>query len=291
MECIICGHSESTIIFPAGVAQQDAVLKCDNCGLLVLDNASGYSDLSRLEKSSHTSAPAITDQYAEKQILQIPDYANIADFIAAEIGAAANILEIGSNTGAFLNYLKTRGFKAVGLEPNKNAADYAAQKFCHSLINSDLKSAEFNDSEFDAAIMLHVIEHLKNPNIELSEIRRILRPGGLLVIETPSFDSLIFKILKHRERSIRCKGHLFFFTPETLKKLLIKNGFEILRFEYVGRTLTVERFIHNLGIISGSVQLKNFLLRAAEFIRINKLKIKINLKDMQRIYVKNIKSN
>jgi len=185
--------------------------------------------------------------------------------------------------------LKNKGFDATGLEPNKNAVEYAKQNFGLNLINSDLLSAKFKDSEFDAVIMLHVIEHLKNPNIELSEIKRILKPDGLLIIETPSFDSMIFKILKSRERSIRCKGHLFFFTPDTLEKLLVKNGFEKMRLDYTGRTLTLERFIHNIGIISGSQKLKIIILKTAEFLGLKKIKFKINLKDMQRIYAKNTK--
>jgi len=256
---------------------------------MFLDNADDYSDLERLREFENSELPAITEQYAEKQISQISDYSNIADFIFLKKKDSAKILEIGSNTGAFLNFLKNKGFDATGLEPNKNAVEYAKQNFGLNLINSDLLSAKFKDSEFDAVIMLHVIEHLKNPNIELSEIKRILKPDGLLIIETPSFDSMIFKILKSRERSIRCKGHLFFFTPDTLEKLLVKNGFEKMRLDYTGRTLTLERFIHNIGIISGSQKLKIIILKTAEFLGLKKIKFKINLKDMQRIYAKNTK--
>ncbi|MBP7653218.1 class I SAM-dependent methyltransferase [Candidatus Dependentiae bacterium] len=287
MSCIICNNNEYSVLFSAGKAQDEPILKCNSCGLMFLDNKKDYSDLQKLKNNPENSGISI--QYAEKQVLQISDYKDICDFILKNKGKNAKVLEIGSNTGAFLNFLKNQGFDAKGIEPNKFAYEYAKKNFGIDLINDDLISANFKSSEFDAVVMLHVIEHLKNPCLELSEIKRVLKPGGLLVIETPSFDSLIFKFLKHRERSIRCRGHLFFFTYDTLKRLLKKNGFDVLDLKYVGRTLTVERLIHNIGIIMSSVKIKQILMSICRILKLSGLKIKINIKDMQRIYAENNK--
>jgi len=58
----------------------------------------------------------------------------------------------------------------------------------------------------------------------------MLRPGGILVVETPRYDTLTFKLLGHRERSVLCEGHVYFFTTSTLEPIAQKVGFSVLQF-------------------------------------------------------------
>ena len=92
-------------------------------------------------------------------------------------------------------------------------------------INSILEHAEIPDQSVDAVVLLHVIEHVPDPVGTLREIFRVLRPGGHLILETPRYDSLMFKLLGKRERSLSCDGHIFFFTTGTLKQACEKAGF------------------------------------------------------------------
>jgi SAM-dependent methyltransferase len=83
----------------------------------------------------------------------------------------------------------------------------------------------------------------------LREIFRVLRPGGHLVVETPSYDTLTFKLLGRRERSISCDGYIFFFfTTTSLKNAYTRAGFTLVKLSYVGRTLTLDRLAYNLGV-------------------------------------------
>ncbi len=80
---------------------------------------------------------------------------------------------------------------------------------------------------------------------------------------------------------MRCNGHIYFFTKDTLMQLVKKNGFKVLKHEKVGRTLTIERLFYNLGIITGK---KDFFDRLSKKLRLDKFIISLNLNDMQRIY-------
>jgi len=288
MNCIVCDSNDYEVLFKAGKAQKQQILKCKNCGLMYANNTKGVSDIKNLESAG--KGVEITKQYMEKQQIQINDYKEIDREIVSRIGRRASILEIGANIGILLNYFKRKGYSVCGIEPNVWCANFARKKFGLNVYASDLIAAKFNRESFDVVVMLHVIEHLQNPNVELEEIYRVLKDGGYLVVETPSFDSLSFKLLRHRERSIRCRGHLFFFTPSTLKLLLEKNGFQVKKLEYVGRTLSLERLLHNLGIVSGSARLKARVDHIAEKLGFAKYKVKINIRDMQRVYAMKVRN-
>ncbi|HEV8541123.1 MAG TPA: hypothetical protein VGR78_01915, partial [Verrucomicrobiae bacterium] len=102
---------------------------------------------------------------------------------------------------------------------------------------------------------------------------------------TPRFDSLIFKIMGRRERSLsNCDGHIYFFTVPSLTALLEKNGFSIERVDLVGRTLTADRLLYNVGVMSRSAGVQNALASAGSALGLNKLKLHVNIRDMQRIY-------
>jgi SAM-dependent methyltransferase len=131
--------------------------------------------------------------------------------------------------------------------------------------------------------MLHVIEHVPDPVGTLREIRRILKPGGHVVLETPRYDTFMFWLLGRRERSLSCDGHIFFFTTATLREACKVAGLEWGRVEYTGRSLTLDRLVYNLGIISKSPALQRAAYNASRRARLNRVRFTVNVRDMQRV--------
>ena len=288
IKCNLCETNDYEIVFSAGVAQPHRIVSCRRCGLMYA-NPQQHVDCEELALSQRRDDDPPSDadrQYYQKQIAQLPDNLRALKVLDRLLPAKGKLLEIGCFLGLFLDKIRADGWQVVGLEPNRAAAAHARSNHGLDVIDGVLPSARLTTGEFDAVVMLHVIEHLPDPAETLREISRLLKPNGVLVIETPRFDSLSFKLLGRRERSIQCPGHLFFFTEHTLAQLLQKTGFQAVQTERVGRTLTVERLLYNLGLMTRSRGLQRWLGTVASAIGCDKIKIHINAMDMQRMYAK-----
>ena len=104
-------------------------------------------------------------------------------------------------------------------------------------------------------------------------------------METPIYDSLMFKLLGRRERSVSCEGHIYFFTSRTLAEVSERVGFKVLRANRVGRSMNLSRLVYNVGVMSKSRRVQGALSKAARALRFDKLSFSLNVRDMERIYL------
>jgi 2-polyprenyl-3-methyl-5-hydroxy-6-metoxy-1,4-benzoquinol methylase len=288
VNCNLCGADDYGVVFAKGFAQLHRIVRCNRCGLMY-SNPQELIDCERFQEPEH---PKVFDEVQSrqgfrKQNVQLPDNLRALAVIDSLIPKRGKLLEIGSYCGIFLDRIRSDGWDTTGLEPDLGVADYARGKYGHRIIDGVLPQPSLADGSFDAVVMLHVIEHIPDPSSALREIRRIMKPGGILAVETPRFDSLMFKLLGRRERSIsNCNGHIYFFTVPTLSQILKKNDFEIAKVELVGRTLTLDRFLYNVGLITRSQRIKQWLGSLSSALRLDRMSFYLNVHDMQRIYAR-----
>lgn len=294
--CNVCGADDYSEVFPAGKAQKHRVVKCNVCGLMYAnpqtDNVTGVEEVyNKLSGGTHEAAfeEALKDftpekhQYMRKQFLQLKDYNRIIDFV--DKPNKGLFIEIGSYAGIFLNEAKKKGWKVLGIEPLLLPAYYSEKIGVPVLREYFDDNTKIDDNSVDVVVATHVIEHVPDPSAFVAKARQVLTKGGKLILETPTYDSFFFRLLKHRERSVRCGGHIYFFTKDSLSKLVEKEGFKVIKHEKVGRTLTLERLFYNIDVMMGK---KKFFEKAAKKIGLDKFVIRINAKDMQRIYCEKI---
>jgi hypothetical protein len=118
------------------------------------------------------------------------------------------------------------------------------------------------------------------------EIHRVMKPGSTLVLETPRYDSLMFKLLRHRERSVSCDGHIYFFTTDSLKALCRKAGFKVEFVNYVGRSLNLARLFWNVGVMSKNRAVQRTIGKLSDFLRLHAVHLRLNARDMQRMVLR-----
>ena len=150
-----------------------------------------------------------------------PPSLDIPAYIANE-----TLLDIGCGAGHYLLEMKEMGWKVQGLELNSHAVE-AAQSAKLDVFCGSLESASFKDGQFAFIRMNDVLEHVPDPEKTLSEIYRILIPGGKLQITLPNLDSWTFSIFREHWFPLEVPRHLYFFTPNSLTKLATKCGFAV----------------------------------------------------------------
>lgn len=101
----------------------------------------------------------------------------------------AKVLDCGSGIGLSLYYLSKFYKNIIGIDVDQQNIRIAKKQFnklgCNTkIILYDGKKLPYRDNTFDLIISMEVWEHVKNPDIMLSEIRRVLKPGGILHITT-----------------------------------------------------------------------------------------------------------
>lgn len=285
--CNLCGSNEYKVMFEAGVAQLNQIVQCKCCGLMYANPRMKSADCEEIKGYDPTWFPheQLRQQF-EKEALQIKDYDQMRVFINQLYPHRGKLLEIGSSFGYLLNSFKTEGWEPKGIEPLVIACEYAKNEFGIEAIPSTLEEAQLDENSIDVIIMLHVIEHVPDPLSMFKEIFRILKPNGLCIVETPRYDTLVFKLLGKRERSLSCDGHIYFFTTDTLINMTSKAQFEVIKKEYVGRSLTLERLLWNVAVISKSTKFERFIKDVSPRLYFNKVKLHLNVRDMQRLYLR-----
>ncbi len=282
--CNLCGADDPEVLFEAGVAQEGRVVRCRGCGLMYVSprrrvELADYRERGEGEDAGWPLSPSSL----ERQRNQVRDYRHSVRAVA-EAYPGGRVLEVGCCTGAVLAELKRLGMRCIGLEPNGWACRYAREEYGLEVAPMTLEEAAFPDDHFDAVLMLHVIEHLTDPMATLREIRRVLKPGGTLVVETPRYDTWSFELMGRRERNVVDDWHLYFYTTETLRRTLEKAGFRVVEKRVPSRTVVPSRLI---GAVAKAFRLR-FLDRMAHGLartRVNSwLAFPLNIGDLLRYH-------
>lgn len=155
------------------------------------------------------------------------------DLLARVTPPPARVLEIGAAAGFFLDEARARGYDGVGVEPNATMAAHARDALGLDVHVGRLEDVGLPERSFDAACAFHVVEHLHDPRSALEAIRAALTPGGHLLVEVPNAQSAAARRLGAAWQPLDLPYHVGHHGPRSLRALLERSGFAVLRVDTV----------------------------------------------------------
>lgn len=259
--CNLCGSTEYVVkyyptveefdpstVFGAsnGIMGTQYVVKCLQCGLLYV-NPRLKADF--IVASYVQSSDELYASQAEGRERTFQRNLRIVERYAPDKG---KILDVGAAAGFFMNVARKGGWEPYGVEPSKWLSKYGREKLGIDIQQGTLRETGYPDGFFDVVTMWDVLEHVTDPLGELREVRRILKKGGILIINYPDIGTWIAK-LAGRHWWFLLSVHLTYFSSDTLKQMLGKAGFEPIRTAMHFQTLSLDHLIKMVGIYNQTI--------------------------------------
>ncbi len=278
--CNLCGsNSEESHMEVNGFK----IVKCKNCNLIYVNPRLKEKELHKIYNKKYYKNSSF--ETYEPSIYGYTEYLKEKKFIVAtfqkrleqiqKFSKVGRLLDIGCAFGFFLEPARKNGWDVQGLEISEIAYNHSKNKLKLPVLNKTLEEAKFKSNSFDVVTMFDVIEHLSDPKKALKEVRRILKPNGLIVITTPDIGSVAAKILgKNWEEVKRVREHIYFFSKDTLKSMLESLSFKVLRIESAGRYFSVEYAIKRGKLYNKEIF--NLIEKFSNWLNLNKAWIYVN---------------
>ena len=223
VRCTSCGHRQ-TEPMPA-----DAVLESAYAGAASDD----YVD----EESGQRATARRALERIERHLL--PEGSNGAP-------RSRKLLDLGCWVGFLLAEASDRGWDAVGVEPSQFASAYARDRLGLDVRTGDLLTSPLPLGTYDAIVMGDVIEHLPRPGEALDRMATLLRPGGVAWMALPDAGSAVARGLGRRWWSV-IPTHVQFFTRDSIRALLERQGWEVLEIATAPKAFSVRYYLERIG--------------------------------------------
>lgn len=234
--CTNCGSCQHSVVYTLrdflyqtpGVF---TVCACKNCGLLYLNPRPTVTSIINYYPDDYTPYKrAIQDeknplmrfmrrrkivkrrQAVEKYSSRTPGY----------------LLDVGCSTGIFLDEMQSSGWEVLGIEINSAMAQYARERFGLSVLEEDLLEVDLPPATFDVVTFWDVLEHTFEPRAILGRTWQLLRPGGILVLTVPNWESIDRKIWQRYWVGFDVPRHLHVFPHHVLLSMLDQRGFRCI---------------------------------------------------------------
>jgi SAM-dependent methyltransferase len=211
------------IVLPEGPLR-----RCSGCGHLVSQCNEGRYRQSLTEFDNPQGTLPGPDSFSRHQRRTERCLVKIARALKKQ-PQEIRLLDVGCSTGAFIAVACRMGFSVEGVEPAPLPAR-SAQDSGLQVHQGLLEEIAFPDKAFDTVTLFEVIEHVRDAVSLVRECRRILRPGGILVIGTGNATSWAVSCMRSRWEYFHIErhgGHVSFFNPRSIRLLAERCGFSV----------------------------------------------------------------
>lgn len=141
--------------------------------------------------------------------------------------APGRLLDVGTANGSFLKVARDAGWEIAGCEPSRWMCDWCQRHYGITVTQGQITDGRYSSESFDVVTLWDVLEHTADPMATLRECARVLRPGGLLVVNYPDYDSAVARLMG-RKWVFLLSVHYYYFTPATIARALRQVGCSVV---------------------------------------------------------------
>ncbi|MHC1788867.1 glycosyltransferase [Solidesulfovibrio sp.] len=213
----------------------EAYMLCPACGTLVSrqEDGEGYGrDYWYGHQESDLGQPSI--EVRARRDMPERCVAWLAFFLKACL-PPGDVLELGCAHGGFTALLARAGFRARGLELDASVAALAHRTFGIEVLTGPLEEQDIAPGSLAAVVLMDVLEHLPDPVELLRRVARLLAPGGMVLVQTPSLpaDATHERLTAESHPFLRMllpAEHLYLYSEKAVRALFAAAGFGEFRF-------------------------------------------------------------
>jgi len=192
--CPVCRGGSSRLLEPAEPPHR--VLHCPACDVAFVDP---FPDRAALQRRY---GPGYYAAWISRQKSRRARMWDARLRFLEGVAGRGRLLDVGCGDGAFLEQARRRGWEVAGTEISSWAAAHAAATLGRAVFCGELREAAYPEAHFDAVTLWHVLEHVTEPLSLLEEVRRILKPRGVLIVAVPNRNDRVmqaaYRLVKRR---------------------------------------------------------------------------------------------
>jgi len=233
--CRLCGSSEQQTILNdiiTGCQDRYSLIKCQSCSFVTTDPLPSDDLLQRYYDLDYWQSGKVKSNAALGKIYQLR-MQSVVSFIQKNSSDDSKVLDWGCGDGAFINLLRAAGCHCFGIDA------YKIESKDPCIFDTTIEEANFPDEFFDMITCFHVLEHLADPLNSIKRALRLVKTGGMVMVEVPNLDSIGFRIFRRSWQPLEVPTHLNHFTPATLHKLFESAGkIQIVKTEFFSHRIS-----------------------------------------------------
>ncbi len=251
--CPLCGSERFEVAF---TEPPYSVRRCSACGLGFVSprlDPEGLVGIYADDSYWRSGSPKTLGyhDYRADEPLYLRTFRRRLGFALRDGPRAGRALDVGCAAGFCMAVLRERGFETYGVEVSRAIGSHARDHFGFgdAVHFGTLETAPHPDGSFDLITMWDVVEHVPDPQALLARARSLLKPGGLLVLETQDIDSRFARLLGPKWHHFKHAEHIYHFTPSTARDLMRSAGFttERLTHRYGGKYVSLQFIAERAG--------------------------------------------
>lgn len=211
---------------------------CQNCCLKFIQPFPSESEVEKFYQAEYWHRKSYRGESALGYLSYLAERESFIDYFQKVLRElkrvyprpSGKVLDIGCSFGFFLKVAQEADWQIYGIDLSPAPVEQAKRELgVKTIYNKSIEQAKFKANFFDLVTVFQTIEHVVDPERFLKEIKRVLKPGGVVLLSTPNAAGWQAKLMGKSWFSYRHPDHFYFFNFKNLSILLKNSGFVKIR--------------------------------------------------------------